>query len=203
MLYFDVAKNTGIKEKAEPGYIRETRSILKRLFLGDKPRHAFKGDVIKLVRAKHSARSEGEGMNFEEVVLDIARICDEKARESSDRKLLDELGFILRYFEDYDHVHASLNRVALVDVKFTEKWLLGFLKSKKEFDRLEQGLFNELFIKSLLANRNITKYGKKKIKAIAEGLESAASRNVPLREVVSRIKKVVEEERFPFKNSFL
>lgn len=191
-------KGKKIQEIEEPDYLREARSILEGLFFLNptlKSGHLIEEDIVRLVRAKSMAYAEGN-MGFEKILLDVGKACDEAARETSDYSLLEGFSSIVTYFDRYDHVQASMSKVAFTEnIEFTEDFLRSLLGNKKEFDVLGRGLFEELFVTNLLGNKYITRYGRKKIKAILEGVSSVAEGDASLKDVVSRLREIVEEER--------
>ncbi|MBI4822986.1 MAG: TIGR04442 family protein [Nitrospirae bacterium] len=190
-------KGKKLQDIEEPEYLKEARSILENLFFSDPSlkRHIIKEDITRLIKSKHNAYSNGN-MGFEKILLDVGRTCDETAKESNDYSLFEEFSAIVTYFDRYDHVQASMSQAAFTEnIEFTEDFLRSLLGNKKEFDSLGKGLFDELFVKSLLNNKYITKYGKKKIKTIYEGIKRISVGDASLRDVASELKKIVIEER--------
>lgn len=190
-------KGKKLQDIEEPEYLREARSILQNLFFSDPSlkRHLIKEDIVRLIKSKHHAYSDGD-MGFEKILLDVGKTCDETARESNDYSLFEELSSIVTYFDRYDHVQASMSQAAFTEnVEFTEDFLRSLLGNKKEFDVLGKGLFDELFVKSLLHNKYITRYGKKKIKTIHEGIKRISEGDASLRDVALELKKIMVDER--------
>ncbi|MDP2168293.1 MAG: TIGR04442 family protein [Thermodesulfovibrionales bacterium] len=190
-------KGKKIEDIEETEYLREARSILQNLFFINPSlkSHIIGEDIVRLIKAKNSAYSEGD-MGFEKILLDVGKTCDETARETNDYSLFEEFSSIVTYFDRYDHVQASMSKVAFTEsIELTEDFLRSLLGNKKEFDDLEHGLFRELFVRALLSNKYITKYGKKKIEAILDGIDKVSKGDASLKDVVSVVGMVVEEER--------
>lgn len=185
-----------IQEIEEPEYLRETRAILQSLFFKDPSlkRHIINEDIVKLVKAKQMAESQGD-KGFEQILLDTVRACDEIARETSDFGFFEEFTSIVTYFDRYDNVSKLLSQVAFVEnAAFTEDSLRSLIGNKKEFDRLDQKLFDEVFIKELLINKYIAAYGKKKISTISKGIRKITAGDASLRDVVTELKSIADEE---------
>ena len=186
-----------IQEIEEPEYLRETRAILQSLFFKDLSlkRHIINEDITRLIRAKQIAESQGD-KSFEQILLDTVRACDEIARETNDFGFFEEFTSIVTYFDRYDNVSTLLSQTAFMENKeFTEDSLRSMIGNKKEFDNLDQKLFHDVFIKELLTNRYITSYGKKKISAIAKGISKITAGDLSLRDVVTDLKAIADEEK--------
>lgn len=185
-----------IQEIEEPEYLRETRAILQSLFFKDPSlkRHIINEDIVRLVKAKQMAESQGD-KGFEQILLDTVRACDEIARETNDFGFFEEFTSIVTYFDRYDNVSTLLSQIAFMEnVAFTEDSLRSLIGNKKEFDRLDQKLFEEVFVKELLNNKYIATYGKKKISVLAKGIKKITAGDASLRDVVAELKSVADEE---------
>ncbi|HTR45190.1 MAG TPA: TIGR04442 family protein [Thermodesulfovibrionales bacterium] len=199
---FDTLDDLLIKDRhlqtiEEPEYLKESRAILENLFFKDSSlkRHIITEDILKLIRAKHMASTRSD-LGFENVLLNTGRACDEYARETNDFGIFEEFSSIITYFDRYDTVRTSLSRLAFMDdVDLTEDVLRSLIGNKKEFDALDRGLFKELFVKDMVTNRYINTFGKKKIKTLSEGIEKVIRGDASLKEIVSALHAVVEEER--------
>lgn len=185
-----------IQKIEEPDYLKETRAILQGLFFKDPSlkRHIIKEDIVRLIRAKQAAEAKGD-KGFEQILLDTVRACDEIVRETNDFSLFEEFTSVATYFDRYDNVSSLLSQMAFMDnVGFTEDSLRSLIGNKKEFDLLESKLFEEIFTKTLLRNKYVTTFGKKKISAISKGMKKISAGDASLRDVVAELRKIVEEE---------
>lgn len=190
-------KDKKIQEMEEQEYLKDARAILENLFFKDPSlkQHIIKEDIIRLIKAKHLAYSQND-RGFEQVLLDIGRACDEFSRETDDFRVFEEFSSIVTYFDRFDNVHALLSQLAFMkNVAFREESLRSLIGNKKEFDKLDSGLFRSVFIKDLLENKYITGYGKRKIKIIVKGIENIQQGEASRKEVMAELKSVTEEER--------
>lgn len=190
-------KGKKIQETEERDYLKEARSILENLFFKDPSlkQHIIKDDIIRLIKAKHTAYSQND-RGFEQVLLDIGKACDDLARDTDDFRVFEEFSSIITYFDRYDNVQALLSQLAFMKrVEFKEESLRSLLGNKKAFDELDPDLFRTIFIKELLANRYVTAYGKKKIKLITKGIENIQQGESSLKDIMSEMKGVSEEEK--------
>jgi len=190
-------KGKKIQEIKEPEYLRETRSILETLFFKDPTlkKHIIKEDIVRLIKAKHRAYSQSD-MGFEQVLLDTGKACDEIARETNDFSIFEEFSSIVTYFDRYDNVQALLSQVAFMEnVDFAEDSLRSLIGNKKEFDKLDKTLFDEVVVKELLHNKYITGYGRRKINAIAKGISKVSEGDASLRDVLAELRTIRDEER--------
>jgi uncharacterized protein (TIGR04442 family) len=190
-------KGRKIQEIEEPEYLRDTRAILQSLFFKDPSlkRHIINEDIVRLIKAKQSADSKGD-KGFEQILLDTVRACDEIVRETNDFNLFEEFTTIVTYFDRYDNVSTLLSQIAFMEnVAFTEDSLRSLIGNKKEFDKLDARLFDDIFFKELLNNKYITGYGKKKITSISKGIKKISAGDASLRDIVADLAMITEEER--------
>ena len=124
------------------------------------------------------------------------RACDEIARETNDFSLFEEFTSIATYFDRYDNVSTLLSQIAFMEnIEFTEDSLRSLIGNRKEFDKLDVKLFDEMFIKELLNNKYITGYGRRKINVISKGIKKISAGDASLRDVVAEVKIIADEER--------
>ena len=185
-----------IQEIEEPDYLRETRSILQSLFFKDPSlkRHIINEDIVRLIKAKQMAYSEGD-KGFEQILLGTVRACDEFARENNDFSLFEEFTSIVTYFDRYDNVHTLLSQLAFMEnVAFTEDSLRSLIGNKKEFDKLDIKLFDDIFIRELLNNKYITGYGRRKINAISKGIKKISAGDASLKDIITELNMIADGE---------
>lgn len=215
MLYFFMSGTHSAQGvPGEPRYLREARFLLEVMFTYFKEHpeegRVDKEDSVRLIKAKHEAFRDGY-MGFDQMLLDIVRELDETTRDLEARGVpgrggeypgfFEQFRIVVRSFERYDHARNLIGMMAFTEnMELTEPMLRSFLKIKQEFDRLEPELFNELFVNDLIASENVAYYGKKKLRALAEGLEEAFDRH-SIESLLSRVKAVAEEERL-YRNSY-
>lgn len=190
-------KGKKIQETEERDYLKDARAILENLFFKDPSlkQHIIKEDIVRLIRAKHTAYSQND-RGFEQVLLDIGRACDELARETDDFRVFEEFSSIITYFDRYDNVQALLSQLAFMKrVEMKDESLRSLIGNKKAFDELDPDLFKTMFIKELLVNKYITGYGRRKIKLVHKGIENIQQGESSLKDVITELKTVTEEEK--------
>jgi uncharacterized protein (TIGR04442 family) len=181
----------------EPEYISETRTVLQSLFFKDPSlkKHIIHEDIVRLIRAKQVADTKRD-KGFEQILLDTVRACDEVARETNDFSLFEEFTSIVTYFDRYDNVSTLLSQSAFMEnVEFSEDSLRSLIGNKREFDFLDKGLFEDLFIKEILNNKYVTNYGRRKVKSLAKGIRKIAGGDASLRDIVGELTAITEEEK--------
>lgn len=190
-------KGKKILETEERDYLKDARAILENLFFKDPSlkQHIIKEDIVRLIRAKHTAYSQND-RGFEQVLLDKGRACDELARETDDFRVFEEFSSIITYFDRYDNVQALLSQLAFMkSIEMKDESLRSLIGNKKAFDELDPDLFKTMFIKELLANKYITGYGRRKIKLLQKGIENIQQGESSLKDVITELKTVTEEEK--------
>ncbi len=185
-----------ILEVEEKEYLKDARAILEHLFFKDPSlkQHIIKEDIVRLIHAKHIAYTQSD-RGFEQVLLDIGRACDELVRESNNFNVFEEFSSIVTYFDRYDNVLALLSRLAFMKgVGLGEEELRSLVGNKREFEHLDSGLFNSLFVNDLAENKYITAYGRRKIKRLIKGLENIQNGEATYRDVINDMKALTDEE---------
>jgi uncharacterized protein (TIGR04442 family) len=190
-------KGKKIQETEERDYLKDARAILENLFFKDPSlkQHIIKEDIVRLIKAKHTAYSQND-RGFEQVLLDIGRACDELAKETDNFNVFEEFSSIITYFDRYDNVQALLSQLAFMKrVEFKDESLRSLIGNKKAFDTVDPDLFKTMFIRELLANKYITGYGRRKIKLVHKGIENIQQGEASLKDVITELKNVMEEEK--------
>lgn len=186
-----------VREIEEPEYLKETRSILQSLFFEDPSlrRNLIDEDIMRLLKAKQMAYAKGDKA-FEQILLETVRACDEISKEKNDFSLFESFTSIVTYFDRYDNIYTLLSQVAFMEnVSFTEDSLRSLMGNKKEFDKIDRKLFDDIFIKEFLKNKYITEYGKRKINTISKGLKRIAAGDASLKDIIAEVKNIAGEER--------
>jgi uncharacterized protein (TIGR04442 family) len=190
-------KGHQVRELEEPEYLNETRSILQSLFFKDPSlrRHLIDEDILRLLNAKQMAYAQGDKA-FEQILLETVRACDEISQEKNDFSLFEDFTSIVTYFDRYDNIYNLLSQIAFMEnVLFTEDSLRSLIGNKKEFDKIDTNLFDNLFIKDLLNNKYVTAYGKRKISTIAKGIKKISAGDASLKDIIKDLKKITDEEK--------
>ncbi len=187
-------KDMNIVEVEEPDYIRDTRAIFEGLFFqADKIRgHVSSEDLIKLLKAKQKSTMNRDPA-FESLLLDTVRACDEHARDTNDMSVMESMSHILTYFDRYDSTSATINNLAFMEYSTLSEDNIRSLSGNKEiFEQIHSELFRELFFDSILGNRYLTRYGRKKIDILSRGLVDIKAGNTTFREVAATLSKINE-----------
>lgn len=190
-------KDKRMVDLEESEYISETRQILEGLFLTASQIESAidRDDLIKLLHAKKKA-AENRDHTFEEILLDATKGCDEKIRDGADISLLEGFSYIITYFDRYDSASSVINQLAFMEtVRISEEMIRSLLGSKSEFDLLQPGLFEELFIAGVLENKYVGNFGRKKVKALTEGLKLIEEKGLAAADLLQRLQAMNEEER--------
>ena len=189
-------KDTWVVDEEEHNYLAEVRQILEGMFLRERniDNRINSEDMLKLLKAKQHA-NENRDHAFEEILLDSGRSCDERIRDGADIALLEEFSSIITYFDRYDSTSSTINKIAFMEnVRISEEMIRSFLGSKREFDVLKEGLFEELFVRDLFENRYLGKYGKNKIKNLVKGLKQIEENHLTVSALLDQLHAIDKEE---------
>jgi uncharacterized protein (TIGR04442 family) len=189
-------KNRKVLEANEPKYIQETREIFEGLFIreGNPETLITHEDLEKLLWAKQQA-TEMQDPTFDGILMDTVRMCDELADTEGNDWPLENFGYIITHFDRYDATYMIINQLAFnEEVELTIDKLRSLLGHKKVFDGTNANLFQELFIQTVLRNKYLTHFGRKKILALSEGLRAIEMGEKTLADVIETISHIKEKE---------
>ncbi len=190
-------KDMHIVEVEEPDYIRDTRAIFEGLFFRT---HKIRGqispeDLIKLLKAKQKSTTHRDPA-FESLLLDTVRACDEHARDTNDMSVLEAMSSILTYFDRYDSAATTINNLAFMENSTLNTDQIRSLFGNKEvFDQINPDLFRDLFIDCLRENHYLTRYGRKKVDTLYQGLMQIKSGDTTYRQLASSLTKINKEDK--------
>ncbi len=190
-------KDMQIIEVEEPDYIRETRAICEGFFLktGELRSHVGPEDLVKLLKAKQRSMTNRDPA-FESLLLDTVRAGDEHARDTNDLSIMEGMSYVLTFFDRYDSTATVINNLAFMErSSLGEDNIRSLAGNMAVFDKVKPGFFSELFITELKVNRYLTRYGRKKVENLYQGLEKIRSGDSTYREVASALNTVNAEER--------
>ncbi len=190
-------KDMQIIEAEEPDHIRETRAICEGFFLktGELRGHVSTEDLVKLLKAKQRSMVTRDPA-FESLLLDTVRACDEHARDTGDMSVMEGMSYVLTFFDRYDSTASTVNNLAFMErATLNEDSIRSLAGNMDVFDKVRQGLFHELFITDLKNNRYLTRYGRKKVETLYQGLEKIRSGDTTYRELSATIANVNNEEK--------
>lgn len=186
-----------IVEVEEPDYVRDSRAIFEGLFLQtDKIKgHISQEDLVKLLKAKQKSTLVRD-QAFEGLLLDTVRACDEHARDRNDMSVLETMSYILTYFDRYDSTATTINNLAFMENStLGEDSTRSIFGNKEVFDQISPDLFRELFVDPLRDNRYLTRYGRKKIDTLFQGLAQIKSGDTTYRALAASISRVNDDDK--------
>lgn len=190
-------KDMKIVAVEEPDYLRETRAIFEGLFLrADKVKgHISSEDLVKLLISKQKSTLVRD-QAFEGLLLDTVRACDENARDTGDMTILETMSSILTYFDRYDSTASIINNLAFMEnATLTEDSIRSISGNKEVFDGIGHDLFRDLFITVLRENPYLTRYGRKKIESLFQGLQQIKSGDTTYRDLATVIAHINEGDK--------
>ncbi len=190
-------KDMNIVEVEEPDYVRDSRAIFEGLFLQtDKIKgHISQEDLVKLLKAKQKSTLVRD-QAFEGLLLDTVRACDEHARDRNDMSVLETMSYILTYFDRYDSTATTISNLAFMENStLGEDSTRSIFGNKEVFDQISPDLFRELFVDPLRDNRYLTRYGRKKIDTLFQGLAQIKSGDTTYRDLAASISRVNDDDK--------
>ncbi|MFI5303718.1 MAG: TIGR04442 family protein [Nitrospiria bacterium] len=182
-------KGKSIVASQEPSYLATTREILEGLFLKGQNVNTLisNEDLILLIKAKQQSL-EKRDYSFDGLLLDMGRLCDEHSVKSNNPDIMERFGYIITFFDRYDSTYNFLNQLVFMEgISITEKMLRTIYGNKKVFDSLDTKIFKEIFIDTILKDKYLTSYGKKKIFLVFNGIKEVENGNLGLNDIVRQI----------------
>jgi uncharacterized protein (TIGR04442 family) len=190
-------KDMHIVEVEEPEYVKDTRAIFEGLFFRtDNIRgHLSQEDLVKLLKGKQKSTAVRD-QAFEGLLLDTVRACDEHARDSNDMSALEAMSSILTYFDRYDSTASTINNLAFMENSSLSEDNIRSLSGNKEvFDQIGLHLFREIFIEPLRENPYMTRYGRKKVDTLFQGLQQIKAGDTTYRELSAAITGINDDDK--------
>jgi len=182
--------------EAEPEYLRKTREIFEGLFLSSKPPSEVVGhaEIIQLLSFKQQAQ-ENRDNGFEQILLETGRILDEQAAEGGDLSAFEVFSEVVTYFDRFDNAVAPITQLAFMEhATLQEDKVRSILGNKRALDQIEEGLFKNLVVGSILDNPYLLRMGRLKVLALIEGLADLERGERTLADIVSEIKVLTDRE---------
>jgi len=189
------AKDKQADRVEEAEHLSAARSILDGLFLQttETGGPVLKEELATLLRAKRQA-IERRDFAFDALLLDVGKSCDEYASQSGDSRILERFSLIVTCFDRFDATYTYLNQMVFMDDDHTSEAVLKTIHSnKKIFDDLAPKLFKELFIDSILKDRYLTDFGRRKIFSVFQGLREVDEGRLTLAEVLNQVRRINAE----------
>jgi len=190
-------KDMKIIEVEEPDYMRETRAILEGFFLktGTLQGQVAPEDLAKLLRAKQRSLTNRDPA-FESLLLDTVRACDEHARDTNDTSVMERMSYVLTYFDRYDSAAAVINSLAFMDRAYLNEDSIRSLSGNLDvFETVRPRLFHDLFFTDIRENHYLTRYGRKKVETLEQGLQKIRSGDTTYRDLAQALGAINVEER--------
>jgi uncharacterized protein (TIGR04442 family) len=181
----------------EQDYIAATREILSGIFLREKDIESLidREDMLALVKSKKKAM-ENRDHSFDQLMLDASKECDEKIRDGVDPSLLDGFSYVITYLDRFDSVSNLVSQLAFMEnVRVTEEMLSGLLEHRAAFENLKEGCFVDLFIRELFANSYLGRFGRRKVKALLDGLDAIEDESGSIEQLTEQLVEIDQEER--------
>ncbi len=188
-------KDKTVERFEEPEHLAAARNILESLFLqtGETDGTVLKEELATLLRAKRQA-IERRDFAFDALLLDVGKNCDEYASQSGDSRILERFSLIVTCFDRFDATYTYLNQMVFMDDDQTTEAILKTIHAnKKIFDDLAPKLFKELFIDSIVKDRYLTDFGRRKIFIVFQGLKEVDDHRLTLQEVANQVRQVNTE----------
>jgi uncharacterized protein (TIGR04442 family) len=193
----EMLKHDKLLNLEEQDYLAETRQILEGILLHERQIDASVNseDMVKLLHAKHKA-SNNRDHNFEQLLLETGKACDEKIRDGADISILENFSYIVTFFDRYDTTSANINQLSFMEnIHFTEELVRSLLGNRKAFEELSPGIFDRLFFTGVIENKYLGKYGRQKVLTLQKGLKAIEDGRMTIAELLNSQNEIAAEER--------
>lgn len=190
-------KGRNLTNNQECDYIAATREILEGIFFREVEIESRidRDDMLTLIKAKKKAM-ENRDHSFDQLMLDASKECDEKIRDGADSALLDGFSYVVTYLDRFDSISNLINQLAFMEnVRINEEMLRGLLEHKAAFDNLQEGCFQELFVRELFNNTYLGSFGRRKVTTLMEGLAAIKGQHSTIEELYRQLTEIDREER--------
>lgn len=185
-----------MQEGGEPFYIESTRAILESFMIGTSIGNRLSSaDMILLLENKQKAVADRDP-RFEEILLETGRQIDESVRDDEAAfEKLESFTEIVTLFDRFDHASGLISKLAFMDDnELTEEQVRSILGNMREFEQLQRGLFQRLFIDPVASNPYTLSFGRRKLYALMIGLVAVGDNEATLAGVAEEIAKINRQE---------
>lgn len=185
-----------ITSEEEQTYISQTRQILESFLLESGPftQEITKDELITLLFCKQKAVQERDN-TFEEILLDVGRLIDEKVSQTEDFDLLESFGKTITYLDRFNSSASFVNNITFMEGKEVEEsHIRSLVNNYKIFSELKENLFEKLFIEPLKKNPYITSFGRKKLDEIEKGLKTIANNEATIQDLCFILNEINKQE---------
>ncbi len=186
-----------IQEGGEPSYIESTRAILESFMLGTSISNRLSSaDMIMLLENKQKAVADRDP-RFEEILLETGRQIDESVRDDDAAfEKLESFTEIVTLFDRFDHASGLISKLAFMDDnELTEEQVRSVLGNMRQFEQLQRGLFQRLFIDPVASNPYTLSFGRRKLYSLIIGLVAVGDNEATLAGVAEEIATINRQER--------
>lgn len=190
-------KGRNLINREERDYLSATREVLEGIFLHEKKIESRidRDDMLTLIQANKRA-VETRDHSFDQLILDASKVCDEKIRDGADPALLGGFSYVITYLDRFSSVSNLISQLAFMEnVRINEEMLRGLLEHKAAFDNLREGCFHEIFIRELLENAYLGRFGRCKVQTLMGGLAAIEARRTTIGELNRQLQEIDREER--------
>ncbi len=180
----------------EADYISNARQVLEGYLLESGPftYEITKEDLITLLFCKQRAVQERDN-TFEEILLDVGRLIDEKVSQTEDFDLLESFGKSITYLDRFDASASFINNITFMEGKeIEESQIRSLVNNYKIFNELKEHLFEDLFLEPLKRNLYLTSYGRKKLEEIEKGLKNIANNEATIQDLSFILNEINRQE---------
>lgn len=178
-------------------YLSESRQILEGILLQDAEIDAniTNDDMLRLLDAKRQA-CDNRDHQFEQLLLETGKACDERIRDGADLALLESFSCIITFFDRFDSASAHISQLAFMEgMHLSEEAIRSLLGNRNAFEELDKGLFDRLFFAAILNNKYLGRYGRNKVEILRQGLAAITDGRMTIQALLDKEAQNASQER--------
>ncbi len=177
--------------------VDEMNNLLVSTFLQDnKLSQPLSPEMIaKFLLANKLARDCGN-RTLEQTQLLISTACDERCKENNADETYNYFNQLIEYIHLYDDIHEQISKLAFMETLFIDVDLITSLhRNKAIFNRLEETLFERLFLSDIITSKFMSSFGKRKLNFVSQGLDKISAGLTTATEILSGLKDLENEQK--------
>lgn len=177
--------------------VNEINSLLENTFLhNNRPLQALNPEMIaKFLLANKLARDCGN-RTLEQTQLLISTACDERCREKAADETYNYFIKLMEYVHLYDNIQEQVSKLAFMETLFINAdQIMSLHRSKQIFNKLEDNLFERLFLSDIFASRFLGNYGRRKVSIVSNGLDIISAGLTTATDILAGLKDLEKERK--------
>ena len=151
--------------------------------------------IAKFLLANKLARDCGN-RTLEQTQLLISTACDERCKENGSDETYNYFIKLMEYVHLCDDIQEQISKLAFMETLFIDADLITSLhRNKTIFNRLEETLFERLFLSDIMSSKFLGCYGRRKVSFVSNGLDKISAGITTANDILAGLNDLEKEQK--------